>query len=244
MTRRPRNALAIILLLAVTAVATGCRGELASYGTHSEDVAALGADEVRAWIEFGDGELVVDGAGDEVMNAEMTMPVSFLKPRVQYEVKRATGELLVMDRNRRYSSKDEGFQNDWILSFAQGKPIELRMSVRGGTSIFEVADLDIHKFQLRTGGGDSKIDLAGNWDHDVDVDIDQGVGDLEIALPKDMPLRVGISEGSGVVDLPGLRLFDDRYLVNEAYTGPTEDPTVFVNIERSSGKISLILRDR
>ena len=233
-----------MLLLAVTAVATGCRGELASYGTHTEDVSADGAEEVRVWIEFGDGELVVDGAGDEVMNAEMTMPLSFFKPRVQYEVKRTTGELLVMDRNRRYSSKDDGFQNDWILRFAEGKPIELRMSVGSGSSIFEVADLDIHKFQLRTGGGDSKIDLAGNWDHDVDVDIDQGAGDLEIALPKDMPLRVGISEGSGVIDLPDLRLFEDRYLVNEAYTGSTEDPTVFVNIDRSSGRTSLILGDR
>jgi len=149
--------------------------------------------------------------------------------------------LLVIDRNRRYSSQDDGFQNDWALGFAQGIPIEFRMLVGSGMSTFEVADLDVRKFQLRVGDGDSKIDLAGSWDHNVDVDIDQGAGDIQVALPQGMPVRVSLSEGSGILDTTQFELFEERYWVNSLYTGSTEDPTVFVNIQQSTGSTSLIL---
>jgi predicted membrane protein len=89
---------------------------------------------------------------------------------------------------------------------------------------------------LTIGVGKSEIDLKGNWDHDVDIEIDGGIGVTTLYLPEDVGVRVKVKRGFGKVNSKRLRKRKNIY-TNKAYD--SSDVTINIKINAGIGAINL-----
>jgi len=233
-----------LFILGGIALTGGClfkkvEGEVRS---DTKTVEADGAERLEAHIEFGAGDLRIDGRSDEMFNADYKYAFSIREPKIKYEVKGSTGELLVRDIERKVTLGLGGFETEWMLSFSPDIPIEIDIDFGAGTGRLNLADLDIEGLDLDLGAGSANVNLAGIWDHDVDVDIDQGIGEVTIHVSSAMPVRVEVDRGLGNVVADDFRMLNGDY-VNDAYDEDEDLPTITINIDQGIGNTVLKLVD-
>jgi hypothetical protein len=224
----------------------------------TETIALDDADEVRADVRIGAGELVIDGnAGDDaLMEAEFIYNVSDWEPEVRYE----NGRLVVRQPNSRKLPFDEGVRYEWNLSFHEGVPLELRVDYGAGDGELDLGDLAITELDMKLGAGDAQIsfegnetlermeldmgagnievDLRGEWEDDVNVAIQGGIGSTNLILPGDIGVEVDVTKGIGSVRADDFDRSGNVYR-NEAY-GETE-ATIYVTIQAGVGDVRLDL---
>lgn len=196
------------------------------------------AESVRAKITLNSGELIIDGGASDLMEANFTQNHNSLKPEVDYSVRGDTGELSVKQSNEGSIFTVGDIRREWDLRLNEDVPLEISIELGLGSSDLKLGDLDLEELDLDSGAGNALLDLVGNWDHDVDVNIEQGVGNLVLRLPKDFGVRVQIDEGIGSIKANGFKL-SGNYYVNDAYSEASE--TLSVEIEQGAGSITLTL---
>jgi predicted membrane protein len=84
-----------------------------------------------------------------------------------------------------------------------------------------------------------QLDLTGARKTNLDAEIQGGVGEATIYLPKDVGVKVHASGGIGAVNTDGMTKDDDDY-VNAAY-GKTP-ATITLDIQGGIGAINLVQR--
>ena len=87
------------------------------------------------------------------------------------------------------------------------------------------------------GAGQADVDLTGDRKVDLIADLQGGVGQVTIRLPRRVGVAVHASGGIGSVDAHGLRHDNGEY-TNEAY-GKTP-ATIRLTVQGGIGQISLI----
>ncbi len=90
---------------------------------------------------------------------------------------------------------------------------------------------------MKMGAGQADLDLTGDRKNDLIADLQGGVGQVTIRLPRKIGVVVHASGGIGSVDAHGLRHDNDEY-TNEAY-GKTA-ATIRLTVQGGIGQISLI----
>jgi predicted membrane protein len=90
---------------------------------------------------------------------------------------------------------------------------------------------------MKMGAGQADVDLTGDRKNDLTAELQGGVGQLTIRLPKNIGVVVHASGGIGSVDAHGLRHENGEY-TNEAY-GKTP-ATIRLTVRGGIGQISLI----
>jgi predicted membrane protein len=86
------------------------------------------------------------------------------------------------------------------------------------------------------GAGQVNLDLTGDWKKNLSVNIQGGVGNAHIRLPKNVGVEASVSGGIGSVDSGGLKKHDGEY-VNDAYG---QSPvTVRVTVQGGVGSVDL-----
>jgi hypothetical protein len=241
-------------------VSTGC-GETAEPGDLVEETHYLGlegAERINAKIEMAVGKLAIGGGSDDLLDAEFTYNIEEWKPVIKYSVNGDLGDLAVRQRETKGRAFGRGFKCDWDLRFGDKVPLALALEVGAGECHLDfedlpVTDLDLTfgagdvdviiggsktltEFDLEAGAGDIMLDLAGDWDTDLDARIKAGVGKITVYLPEDVGVRVETSKGIGKVSMSGLTTKGD-YHVNEAYGD--SDATLHIRVEAGIGAIEL-----
>ena len=198
------------------------------------------AKSVRADISMDVGELRIDGKADELLTAKFRYISGLGEPDVEYDVRGNTGDLVVRPPRNRQSVFTPGLKNRWNLSLTDEVPIELRIDLGVGETLLTLGDLDLEKLDISGGAGNIEIDLTGDWDHDVDVSIYQGLGSLELRLPKDFGVRIEVDLGLGDLEANDFKLAGGDY-VNEAYEDAQD--ILDIRIDQGAGEIVLKLVD-
>src|SRR6202007_995764 len=90
---------------------------------------------------------------------------------------------------------------------------------------------------MTMGAGQADLDLTGDRKKDLIANLEGGVGQVTIRLPRNVGVVVQASGGIGSVDAHGLRHDNDEY-TNEAY-GKTP-ATIHLKVQGGVGQISLI----
>jgi hypothetical protein len=93
---------------------------------------------------------------------------------------------------------------------------------------------------IRTGAGNSQLDLGEldmTWQHDVDVSIEGGVGELKVNLPAEMGVRVEMDTALVTVTVNGLTQAENGY-VNEAFGAAPY--TLTLNLQAGVGSVTLV----
>jgi hypothetical protein len=208
-----------------------------SSATHHEvrTVELQNAKSVDASLQSSSGEVMLSGGSSRLLDADFSYGDSYASPRVDYTVDSGVGHLNITQDDQ--TAHFMGSHNTWNLRFSNDVPLDLKVEMGAGEGRFHLRDVPLTNFTLEMGAGHVDVDLSGDRKNDLDADIEGGVGQATIRLPKNVGVIVHASGGIGAVAARGLKHDGDDY-VNDAY-GRTP-ATIHVKVEGGVGEIELI----
>ncbi len=167
--------------------------------TEQRVVERMGASSAVVQLAMGAGELEVSGgaSGDQLLDATFVFSEPEWRPEVDYQVDGTEGRLEIRqgDTDRintdRFTSRING-RNEWTLRLSPELPLSLRVDMGAGRSQLGLRGLDLTALEVSKGAGQTEIDLSGDWRRDVAVTIEGGAGQLSLALPQSVGVRVEV----------------------------------------------------
>ncbi len=259
MNKSLRIAIVVGLALGVLAVA-GCRRvELSDYqkgvvtvttapaSTETTTAPLGGAQALNARLRMAVGDLSLSGGATagQAFDASMHYQPKTWKPVVRYEPPgsaegtAAAIASLWIDQPEVKGQSWPNMENSWKVKLASGVPTDLSLKLGVGTSNVDLSDVDIRTLELVTGVGSTTLDLTGARTATVTADVESGIGELTIKLPKDVGVRVtGGKEGVGDLSSNGFTQ-QGGALVNAAYAG--SGPKIEIALTRGVGSVELRL---
>ena len=192
------------------------------------------AKSARAKLEMGAGQLNIDGSSIHSLAADFTFNSAFGEPRVDYHVTGGVGEINITLESNHVNFGPS--HNEWYVHFGNKLPLELRVDMGAGQGNLHFRDIPLTRLDLNLGAGQVDIDLTGDRKSDLMADIEGGVGQANIRLPKNVGVIARASGGIGSISVHGLKHEGDSY-TNEAY-GKTP-ATIHLKVEGGIGEIVL-----
>lgn len=256
----------LIIIVAALLASLGCavgnlRVDTVTVGElnkETQTVEAGDAEQVRVYIKMGTGELKVNHGAEALMRANFTYNVADWKPQVDYTVADGNGRLNIRQPSSEQISVRSDIRYTWDLKFNEEIPLDMRIECGAGSgeiklgqlnvtrvdAKFSAGDFDIdlgdnqslEHLELDMGAGDITVDLTGNWQQNVEVYIQGGIGKTILRLPKDIGVRIIVNKAIGKINTRGLTRDGDVY-VNAAYG--VSPVTVEINIQSGIGETLL-----
>jgi hypothetical protein len=192
------------------------------------------AKSAHAKLDMSAGQLTINGGSANLLEADFNYSDSYDEPRVEYSVAEGVGQLTVSQDSR--SVHIGHSENDWSLHFSKDVPLELKIDMGAGQGNLHLRDVPLTRLDLNMGAGQVDVDLTGDRKADLTADIEGGVGQANIRLPKNVGVIVHASGGIGSVESHGLKHEDDTY-TNDAY-GKTP-ATIRLKVAGGIGQIVL-----
>ncbi len=170
------------------------------------------------------------------------MPASVItsgawQPKVQYSENGTEGVLHVSEPGDDRIPVGGGLINEWEIRLSENVPMDLRIRTGAGNSQLDLGGLNMNSLTVETGAGLTTVNLDGNWEHDVVVSIQGGVGELTVNLPAEMGVRVEMDTALVTVTANGLINNENGY-VNRAFG--TAPHTLTLNLEAGVGSVTLV----
>jgi hypothetical protein len=193
-----------------------------------------GAKSAHAKLEMGAGELTINGGSSHALEADFNFSGSFDEPRVDYSVAGGAGQVSISQDSRTVHFGNS--RNEWDLRFSSQIPWELRVDMGAGKGNLHFRDVPLTRLDLNIGAGQVDVDLTGDRKTDLTADIEGGVGQATIRLPKNVGVVAEASGGIGSVDAHGLKHEGNTY-TNEAYG--KSPATIHLKVSGGIGQIVL-----
>lgn len=202
--------------------------------TSSQEIDAGAAESVRAEISMGAGTLKIEGGAPKLMSAQFRYSEQLGQPVVHYEVTGSQGHLTV--ESPKSSSSTGNTVNEWDLRMGSGVPLDLKLALGAGESTFDLSRISLRSLEVNMGAGEMDLNMAGRYTKDVTVELNGGVGEARIRLPRDTGAVVQVEGGLGGVSAKGLTKRDGKYY-NDAFSA--DKPAVRMNVHGGIGNVSL-----
>jgi hypothetical protein len=171
------------------------------------------------------------------MDASFRYNVSDWQPQVKYTENGAQGELLVSQQGDDQLPVGGELVNEWTIQLANDVPVDLTILTGAGNAELNLGALDLASLNIQTGAGVTKVNLDGKWQHDLDVSIEGGVGELTVNLPAEMGVRINMETALVSVTANGLIKEKDGY-VNKAFG--TAPYTLTLKLQAGVGSVVLV----
>ena len=202
----------------------------------SQAVELQGATSLNATVQSPSGILTVAGGSNRTLDADFNFAESFGAPVVDYHVASGVGQLSV---TQNHDEPHFGIsRNDWSLRFSESTPLNLRIDLGAGEGRLHLRDVPITQLFLNMGAGKVMVDLTGDRKKDVDADIEGGVGEATVRLPRSIGVIAHASGGIGNISAADFNKQGDEY-TNAAY-GKTP-ATIRLKVQGGIGSIKLML---
>jgi hypothetical protein len=115
-------------------------------------------------------------------------------------------------------------------------PLELKIEMGAGRGNLRLRDVPVTRLDMSMGAGQVDADFTGDCKADLIANLEGGVGQATIRLPRNVGVIVHASGGIGAVDAHSLKHDGDEY-INDAY-GKTP-ATIHLKVEGGIGQITL-----
>lgn len=195
------------------------------------------ATQVHATVQFGAGDLRINGGATRLLEADFSYNVPAWQPELDYAVSAETGILTVRQPTEQGKQNERNARQRWDLRFADGVPLALRVNAGAVTGMLTVGDLTLTELQIETGAGTLTLDLAGVR-QPFAVQIKGGVVNATIVLPAALGAKVAVKAPIATVNAPDVRR------VGSAYTNAVYEPnTPVVAVTISGGVATIALTD-
>lgn len=193
------------------------------------------AKTVRVTVDMGAGDLNLSGGSSHLLEADFDYRSSSGTPKVDYSVSGTTGDLRIsQDSSDNHINATS--DNHWTLHLANDIPLEIKIDMGAGHGNLRMRDIAVTRLNLDMGAGQVDVDLTGDRKSDLTADIEGGVGEANIRLPKNVGVIVHASGGLGTIDAHGLHHDGDEYTNDPYGKSPV---TIHLKVEGGVGRISL-----
>ncbi|MGA9883352.1 MAG: toast rack family protein [Candidatus Acidiferrales bacterium] len=207
-----------------------------SHAQHlTKSIELQGAKSVSVHVQMPAGQLRLDGGAGKLLDADFHYDSWQGDPQVNYTVTDGQGDLEIKQNGN--SPHFGNTYNDWKLQFGSAAPIDLKLDMGAGQAWVRPNGLDLSELNVQMGAGQLDLDLTGLKPGDLQADIEGGVGQARVHLPKDEGVRVIASGGIGAVNADGLTRQGDTY-VNAAYGKSAQN--IEMTVHGGVGEIDLI----
>lgn len=201
---------------------------------HTQSIDLKGAKAIKMSVKMPAGDLRMSGGGQHAVEADFSYGNAWLSPTVDYTVNDGVGTMNIGQQSggQLVVSSD----NTWNLKVNDSIPLDLEVDVGAGRGEFRFAKVDLTRLELNIGAGQADVDLSGERAKDLEAEVQGGVGQATIRLPKNVGVIATVHGGLGSIDTHGLKEDDGQY-VNEAYgKSPT---TIHLSVNGGIGSIKL-----
>ncbi len=202
----------------------------------SQAVDLENAQSARAELRMGAGQLNLTGGADALIEADFTYNVADRKPEVNYDISGDTGELIVKQGSGEGVRFGGDARNEWDLRLNDDVPLDLNVRLGAGESDVDLDSLTLTALDHSMGAGETTVDLTGDYERDLAVNIESGVGEATVRLPGEVGVRVDAEGGLVEINTEGLQREGEAY-ENDAYGD--SDVTLDVDIRGGVGQINL-----
>ena len=193
--------------------------------------------EATVRVQMGVGRLVVSAleGSDDLMRADITHDRS--RSSVMSSLDRL-GDRAVIELKSTAAALDPtlaAISDVWEVRLSPELPLTLE--IEGGVSRSEInlTGLSLARLDLNVGVGDVQVTLAERAPYEAEIH--GGVGRLVVTVPADSPARIRVDEGLGSVDVgAGLRREGNSFVTASYHS---DQPAIEVNLEGGIGAISL-----
>ncbi len=205
--------------------------------TRNQTVETKDVSEVNVDIAFGAGKLKITGGAEELLDAQYKNSSAIPNPQVAYRYNKTEGHLTIKQEN--VVNIPFG-KSEWDLKLNNNIPIDLNLKCGAGDVLLRMSELNLSSLNLKYGAGEMKVDLRGNWDHDIEIWITGGVGSSKIKLPKNMKIVADVTTGLGSTIVNGLTREHGKY-VSKNDTNMSNSLTL--HVKGGIGEVKLIRED-
>jgi len=201
---------------------------------HISEVRDLqGVTSIDAVVSMTEGELNLTGGTSKAFEGEFDYATNWARPRIAYTVSAKSGDLNISQDNH---GPLLGPDNTWSLTLNDEVPIDLQIKMGAAKGNLNFRNINLKQLRIDGGVGKIDVDLTGNRNADLNVDIHGGVGQAVVRLPKAIGVSVLAKGGIGAVTTHGLTKQGENY-VNEAFGHSAH--TIHVEINGGIGNIDL-----
>lgn len=208
-------------------------------GLESEvfDYPRKGIESAKVQVEMGVGKLTVSSLRDSPKLFEAQ--VSYDKGRTQVisdvDVHEDEARVRLRSRQGAWMPLSGDLADEWRVGLSPDVP--MRVDIEGGVSeaTLDLSGLELTYLDLDMGVG--SVDLLLSEKGPYEASIDGGVGRLDIEIPREVEARVRVDAGLGSVDVGRRYQRDGKYYVTREYKSSSE--TIDVYIDGGIGSITI-----
>ena len=230
---------------------------LAQHKYEFKETAQLnGARKAKVVLDMPAGVLNVKAESNALAEANITYDRADWKPQVSRSNQNQVAELRIKQPELRNSTNNKTKENTWNINLSKNTPLELQVEFGAGESKVDLRNSQVEKLNLdggagslnvdlrgsqvkvlkaNTGVGELVLDLRGSWNHDLQVEISSGIGNVKLLLPKDSGIRLKRS-GMGNLSAGGLKK-ENNYYRNQAL-GKSKH-TLSINVSGGLGSVTV-----
>ncbi len=112
----------------------------------------------------------------------------------------------------------------------------------GDLSVYGLGNLAAKKVDINIGLGSADIDFSGDKIYDSDINVDVGLGSLDMILPDKTNIKIFVdSSFLSSVDIYGLKKKKSKYWVSPVWDN--DYPTISMDINVGMGSVDIVLED-
>jgi hypothetical protein len=112
----------------------------------------------------------------------------------------------------------------------------------GDLSVFGLGNLAAKKIDINIGLGSADIDFTGERIHDTDINVDVGLGSLDMVLPSETNIKIYVdSSFLSSVDIYGLKQKKNKYWVSSDWD--SSYPTITMDVNVGIGSVDIVIED-
>jgi len=225
-------------VLASTLFVTGCEFDNTVTGPVKNESISLdvnNAQRANVELDMAAGELNVRGGTEKLLQGRVEYNVPQWKPQVRDENNGQVANVTVRQGEHGHGGGNR--RNRWDVELNNNVLLDLDLSCGAGRARLELGDLTLNKVNVHMGAGQIDVDLEGNPTHSYSVNVQGGVGQATVRLPRNVGIRAQAHGGLGNIEVHGLTKHDNYYS-NEQYG--SSKVNVLVQIEGGIGQIRII----
>lgn len=230
---------ALLGIAAAALLLSGCHFGAVATGETRRDTKSIeldNAEVARVDIRMGAGEMRVKSGTPKLLEAEFAYNVPEWKPVVDYRGGPSGGNLTI-SQPRSSGVRMGKTVYTWDLNLNGQLPMEITANLGAGEANLELGRMNLRSVEVNVGAGKLKVDLRGAPSRDYHVQIQGGVGEATVYVPKDVAISATAAGAIGQISAAGLEKRDGVWINPERIHAPV---TVRLDVKGGVGKIRLV----
>ncbi|NFN88701.1 hypothetical protein FDF31_17215 [Clostridium sporogenes] len=237
-----------IFILVIIVFATACTNKIKVTNVKNTNekpkeetkvIDSNGAEKAKFNLNFGAGKLNISGNEEKLMKGNFIYSKKEWKPEIKYKVKDKEGKITISQPslNGGNTSLKKNEYNEWNINLNEKIPMEINLNLGVGDFKADLNKINLKELKVEMGVGKVNLDISGDYKNDVKVNIQGGVGEATVYLPKSIGAKIKAEKGIGGVKANGFIVEDGNIYKNSQY-GKSKN-SIDVNIEAGVGAINI-----